>query len=67
MYDDYENLILFGGEDYGLVVALPPNEILESFTKIGYVSSRASVPLVVNKAGKHMELPSIDKFIFKHF
>lgn len=67
MYDDYENLILFGGEDYGLVVALPPNEILESFTKIGYVSSRASVPLVVNKAGKSIELASIDKFVFKHF
>lgn len=67
VFEDYEDLILYGGEDYGLVAVVPQNYELEGFAKIGSVIEKTNTPLVINKQGMILEINSIDDFIFNHF
>lgn len=67
VFEDFEDLILYGGEDYGLVAAVPQNYNLEGFVKIGSVIEKANTPLVINKQGTILEINSIDDFVFNHF
>ncbi len=66
-FDDWENLILFGGEDYGLVAVLPPDYISAGWFIIGEADSKQDVPLIVKKNGNCIKYSSVDEFTFNHF
>ena len=67
VFEDYEDLILYGGEDYGLVAVVPQNYDLEGFAKIGSVIEKTNTPLIINKQGAILQVNSIEEFTFNHF
>ena len=66
-FDNWENLVLFGGEDYGLVAVIPNTMEFAYGTLIGYALEKKISPLIINKDGKRIELETIDDFTFNHF
>ena len=66
-FKDWEQLVLFGGEDYGLVAALPESYIPDDAVIIGEVSPEESVPLIIKKSDKIVKYSSVEEFTFNHF
>ena len=67
MFEDYEDLILFGGEDYGLVASVS-EEFARDFTVIGEVKEGSGVTLIGdNNVRKHFSKSDVEEKIFKHF
>ncbi len=64
---DYKNLLMFGGEDYGLVAVVPDKYIINSGVKIGEVLVEQSSVLNVADNGKIVKYSSIDEFTYQHF
>lgn len=67
IFEDYENLILFGGEDYGLIAVLPQNVETEGFVQIGSAISQQEVPLIIHKAGELLKIRSVEDSTYNHF
>jgi thiamine-monophosphate kinase len=59
-------LALHGGEDYALVVALPPGETLDGFARIGTVELAGEGPLLALR-GEDGSLAALDARGFDHF
>ena len=67
MFEDYEDLILSGGEDYGLVASVS-EEFAHDFTVIGEVKEGSGVTLIGdNNVRKHFSKSDVEEKIFKHF
>jgi thiamine-monophosphate kinase len=65
-FENYEDLILFGGEDYGIVAAVP-NNFECSGTVIGNVTSGLGVNLINGNKTQHFSKFDVEKRIFNHF
>ncbi len=67
MFDDYEGLIFFGGEDYQLVATVD-EEAAEGLTVIGEVKQGAGVTVLYeNNTRKHFSKSDAEEKIFNHF
>ena len=67
VFEDYEDLILFGGEDYGLVAAVG-DDIAKDFTAIGEVKKGSGVTVLYqNGLRKNFTKTDIENRIFNHF
>lgn len=66
MFPDFENLILFGGEDYGLVATVP-EEIAENFTVIGEVKEGSGITILKQDKKFHLSNAEISEKLFNHF
>ena len=64
-FENWQNLILFGGEDYQLVATVP--EELNFGTKIGQVKTGLGVDIKYSNKKIHYTKSDIDKNIFNHF
>ncbi len=71
IFDNWERLLLFGGEDYGLVFAydksFEPDFSLPEFNVVGEVLSKSEYPLVIKNNDKILKYSTIDEFTFNHF
>ena len=71
IFDNWEQLLLFGGEDYGLVFAydksFEPDFSLPEFNVVGEVLSKSEYPLVIKNNDKILKYSTIDEFTFNHF
>ena len=66
-FPDYKNLLMFGGEDYGLVAVVPDKYIINNGVKIGEVLVEQSSALNVSDNGKIVKYSAIDEFTYQHF
>jgi len=67
--DDYENMILYGGEDYKIIAAVPEKfaRNLDNAVIIGHVEDKTEdVPLKILKNGLTIPVKNLDK-CFNHF
>ena len=68
IFSDWKNLVLFGGEDYGLVAALPEDYCgTADGIVVGEVLEGGTPPLIVNYSGSIVKYNSVDEFTFNHF
>lgn len=67
VFEDYENLILFGGEDYGLVASVN-DDIAKDFTVIGEVKNGSGITIIYQDGRrKSFTKTDIENRIFNHF
>ena len=66
-YDNYKELILFGGEDYSLIGVVPQEVNLADYSVIGTAITRQSAPLEIVYNNVIKEYHSIEEFTYKHF
>ena len=67
VFEDYENLILFGGEDYGLVATVG-DDIAKDFTVIGEVKNGSGITILYQDGmRKSFTKTDIENRIFNHF
>lgn len=66
MFSDFEDLILFGGEDYGLVAAVP-EEITKDFTIIGEVREGSGITILKQDKKFHLSNAKVSEKLFNHF
>lgn len=64
-FDNYKDLILYGGEDYGLVAVIPKKYNIG--VPVGYVKSGLGVNLVFENIIEHYSKEEVDKNLFNHF
>ena len=67
MFDDWKELVLFGGEDYGLAAAVPECAVPDNAVVIGDVLPFSDVPLLIQIDNKIIKYTSVDEFTFNHF
>ncbi len=66
-FEDYKDLILFGGEDYGLVASVN-DDIAKDFTVIGEVKKGSGVTVLYqNGLRKKFSKTDVENRIFNHF
>lgn len=66
-FDDYEDLIFFGGEDYQLAATVD-EEAAEGLTVIGEVKQGSGVTVLYeNNIKKHFSKSDVEEKIFNHF
>lgn len=66
-FEDYKDLILFGGEDYGLVASVN-DDIAKDFTVIGEVKKGSGVTVLYqNGLRKKFSKTGVENRIFNHF
>jgi thiamine-monophosphate kinase len=65
-FTNYEDLILYGGEDYGIVAAVP-KDFECSGTAVGEVTSGLGVNLTNENQSQHFSKTDVEKRIFNHF
>ena len=65
-FDDWQNLILFGGEDYG-IIAVVPESLDCGETVIGRVKDGLGVDLILNGKVLHYSKKDVEEKIFNHF
>lgn len=65
-FENWQELVLFGGEDYGIIAVLPENFECEG-TVIGTVKSGLGVNLTLNNKKIHYSKLDVEKKIFNHF
>ncbi len=66
MFSDFEDLILFGGEDYGLVATVP-EEIAKNFTIIGEVKEGSGITILKQNKKFHLSSIEVSERLFNHF
>ena len=64
-FPNWQDLVLFGGEDYQIVATVPSS--FETETSIGQVSKGLGVNLTINGKTIHYTKDDIDKKIYNHF
>lgn len=67
IFDDYEDLILYGGEDYGIVAAIPEKYSISGETVIGRVKIGDGIDLIKNGQIIHYNRYDIEQNLFNHF
>ena len=65
-FDDWQNLVLFGGEDYGIIAVVPENFDC-SGSVIGMVKDGLGVDLKLNGNVLHYSKDDVEKNIFNYF
>lgn len=66
MFADFEDLILFGGEDYGLIATVPEN-IAKDFIVIGEVKKGSGITILKQDKKFHLSSTEISEKLFNHF
>lgn len=66
MFDDYKDLIFFGGEDYQLIATVP-DEIAKNFTIIGEVRQGFGVTVKFKNEDIFFSEKEVEENIFNHF
>ncbi len=66
MFADFEDLILYGGEDYQLVACVP-EDIAGKFTVIGTVKQGSGITIIKNSQKFNFSIHQIEKKLFNHF
>jgi len=64
-FENWQNSVLFGGEDYGLIAVIP--EKYNFGTQIGTVKSGIGINLKNNNTISHYTRNDVEKRIFNHF
>ena len=64
---NWQNSVLFGGEDYNLIACVPQDVELESFVKIGDVAKQDGFEIDFNGCKKSLSKDDILNKSFKHF
>lgn len=67
MFDDYEDLILYGGEDYGIVAVIPDKYNIEGGVVIGKATKGEGVNLIKDGTTAHLSRKDIEEKLFNHF
>ena len=67
MFDDYEDLILYGGEDYGIVAVIPEKYSITGGVVVGKVVKGSGVNLIKNGTKIHLSRSDVEKKLFNHF
>lgn len=62
--ENYKNLILYGGEDYGLIATV---DNAEGMTVIGEVKQGSGVKINYKNSSEILSTSSLEKNLFKHF
>jgi thiamine-monophosphate kinase len=65
-FKNWEELVLFGGEDYGIVAVIPQNYNVGG-VEIGQVKSGLGVDLKINEKTIHYSKVDVDNKLFNHF
>jgi len=65
-FKNWQDLVLFGGEDYGIVAVVPANFEC-SGVEIGKVKAGSGVDLIYNGQQTHYSKKEVDTKIFNHF
>ena len=65
-FENWQNLILFGGEDYGIVAVVPQKYDIGG-VEIGHVKSGLGVDLVFKDFTKHYSKLDVEAKLFNHF
>lgn len=66
MFDDYKDLIFFGGEDYQLIATVP-DEIAKNFTIIGEVRQGFGVTVKFKNEDIFFSEKEVEEKLFNHF
>ena len=66
-FENWQNLILFGGEDYGIVALVPNFYDFEGFNTIGYATKGEGVDLNIQQKTIHYSKNEVEDKIFNHF
>ena len=64
-FDNWQQSVLFGGEDYGLIAAIP--EKYSYGTQIGTIKSGSGINLKMNGKILHLSSKDVETRIFNHF
>lgn len=64
-FENWQNMILFGGEDYQIIATVPQS--YTGGTVIGEVKPGLGVDLKINNSIRHYDKKSVDEKIFNHF
>lgn len=64
-FDNWQQSVLFGGEDYGLIAAIP--EKYSYGTQIGTIKSGSGINLKMNGEILHLSSKDVETRIFNHF
>jgi thiamine-monophosphate kinase len=65
-FENWQEMVLFGGEDYG-IVAVVPEEYKVGGTKIGRVKRGLGVDLQLNGEETHYSKEDVENKVFNHF
>lgn len=65
-FENWQNLILYGGEDYQIVAAVP-KDFEPLGTVIGEVKTGSGINLIKNNEITHLERTQIEQKLFNHF
>jgi thiamine-monophosphate kinase len=65
-FKNYEDLILFGGEDYGIIATVPTDFQCKG-TVIGEIATGLGVNLINGNKTKHFSKTEVEEKIFNHF
>ena len=65
-FANWQDMVLFGGEDYG-IVAVVPEEYNIGGIKIGSVKSGIGVDLIFNSEKRHYSKEDVENKVFNHF
>ena len=65
-FDDWQNLVLFGGEDYGIIAVIPESLNCGGIV-IGRVKDGLGVDLILNGKVLHYSKKDVEEKIFNHF
>lgn len=65
IFENWQNLVLFGGEDYQILATVPQD--FNFGTEIGKVKQGTGIDLIINNHTIHYTKQDIEKKIFNHF
>lgn len=66
-FDNWKDLILYGGEDYGIVAVVPQDCNIPDDFVVGYAKSGLGVDLLTDNNIVHISKNDIENKIFNHF
>lgn len=65
-FENYRDLILYGGEDYGLI-AVVPKDFVGDFTVIGEVKKGNGIKIVYPEKTEFLSKDEVEKNLYNHF